>query len=61
MVRILTDFHATRPKLSNTIETLASSLFAYYYRLLMSFANSLDPDQARQNVGPGLDTSRLTL
>ena len=25
------------------------------------FANSLDPDQARQNVGPDLDPNRLTL
>ena len=26
-----------------------------YYYLQISFANSLDPDQARQNVGPDLD------
>ena len=26
-----------------------------FCRLLISFANSLDPDQARQNVGPDLD------
>ena len=26
-----------------------------------AFANSLDPDQARQNVGPDLDTNCLTL
>ena len=25
------------------------------------FANCLDPDQARQNVGPDLDPNRLTL
>ena len=30
-------------------------------RLLISFANSLDPDQDRQNVGPDLDPNRLTL
>ena len=35
--------------------------FAYYCRLLMTFANSLDPDQARQNVGPDLDTNWLTM
>ena len=30
-------------------------------RLLMIFANSLDPDQARQNVGPDLDPNRFKL
>ena len=30
-------------------------------RLLISFANSLDLDQDRQNVGPDLDQNRLTL
>ena len=28
--------------------------------LLITFANSLDPDQARQNVGPDLDSNCLT-
>ena len=28
--------------------------------LLITFANSLDPDQAQQNVGPDLDPSYLT-
>ena len=27
---------------------------------LITFANSLDPDQARHNVGPDLDSSSLT-
>ena len=31
------------------------------FRLLMIFANSLGPDQDRQNVGPDLDPNRLTL
>ena len=30
-------------------------------RLLITFANSLDPDQARQNVGPDLDPNCLKL
>ena len=30
-------------------------------RLLMSFVNRLDPDQARQNVGPDLDPNCLTI
>ena len=32
-----------------------------FCRLLINFANSLDPDQNRQNVGPGLDPNCLTL
>ena len=32
-----------------------------FCRLLITFANSLDPDQARQNVGPDLDPNCLTL
>ena len=31
------------------------------YCLLLTFANSLDPDQDRQNVGPDLDLNSLTL
>ena len=36
---------------------LASSDF---WHLLITFANSLNPDQARQNVGPDLDPNCLT-
>ena len=32
-----------------------------FWHLLMNFANSLDPDQDRQNVGPDLDSNSLTL
>ena len=32
-----------------------------FYRLLKTFVNSLNPDQARQNVGPHLDPNCLTL
>ena len=35
----------------------ASSNFSH---LLITFANSLDQDQARQNVGPDLDPNCLT-
>ena len=38
-----------------------SLLFAYKCRLLITFANSLDPDQARQNVRPDLDPNCLAL
>ena len=31
-----------------------------FCHLLITFANSLDPDQARQNVGPDLDLNCLT-
>ena len=32
-----------------------------FYCLLITFANILDTDQARQNVGPDLDLNCLTL
>ena len=32
-----------------------------FCHLLITFANNLDPDQARQNVGPDLDPNCLTL
>ena len=32
-----------------------------FCRLLLTFANSLDPDQDRRNVGPDLDLNSLTL
>ena len=35
-------------------------LFAFKCRLQKAFANSLDPDQARQKVGPDLDPNGLT-
>ena len=41
--------------------TIAISLLAATYHLLITFANSLDPDQDRQNVGPDLGSNRLTL
>ena len=39
----------------------SSTLFLLFCRLLINFANSLDPDQARQKVGPDLDPNGLTL
>ena len=36
-------------------------LLSTHFRLLIIFANSLDPDQARQKVGPDLDPICLTL
>ena len=32
-----------------------------FCRLLITFANSLEPDQDRQNVGPDLDPHRFTV
>ena len=32
-----------------------------FCHLLITFANSFDPDQARQNVGPDLDPNCLTM
>ena len=37
-----------------------AQLFAYKCRLLINFANSMDPDQARRNVGPDLGPNCLT-
>ena len=31
----------------------------HFCRLLITFANSLNPDQERQNVGPDLDQKRF--
>ena len=39
----------------------ANSFLADYSRLLLTFANSLDPDQDRQNVSPDLDSNCLIL
>ena len=40
---------------------LTFSLLAVTCRLLITFANSLDPDQDRQNVSPDLDPNCFTL
>ena len=36
-------------------------LFIFHGMLILIFANSLDPHHARQNIGPGLDSSCLAL
>ena len=45
---------AVKRKLNSLLEKEdnAYPLFACWLRLLITFANSLDPDQDRQNVGP---------
>ena len=43
------------------IQTDFTSLFTRQCRLLITYANSLDPDQARRNVGPDLGPNCLTL
>ena len=40
---------------------IGSCLPAAFFCLLITFANSLDADQDRQNVGPDLDPTCLTL
>ena len=40
---------------------IGSCLPAAFFCLLITFANSLDADQDRQNVGPDLDPNCLTL
>ena len=46
-----------------TCSTFINSFLASgdFWHLLITFANSLDPDQDRQNVGPDLDPNRLAL
>ena len=41
--------------------TLHWPVTTFFCRLLITFASSLDPDQARQNVGPDLDPNCLIL
>ena len=53
---------------SQEVVSRSCSVFKFYSlpasgnfcHLLITFANSLDPDQARQNVGPDLDPNCLT-
>ena len=42
-------------------EVRTNKLFTFNWHLLITFENSLDPDQARQNVGPDLDLNCLPL
>ena len=44
-----------------SISMLESVNCCDFCSLLITFANSLDPDQDRQNVGRDLDPNRLTL
>ena len=43
------------------VSFLSLSTSSEFCCLLMIFTNSLDPNQARQNVGPDLDPNCLTL
>ena len=51
-------FKFAKPHYQIKINRFARDTFCH---LLITFANSLDPDQDRQNVGPDLDLNRLTL
>ena len=57
-VRLKLATNRTCVKHSTTELPIASSDFCCQ---LITFANSLDPDQDRQKVGPDLDPNRLTL
>ena len=51
-----------RPLILMLVESFHSYLASgYFCRLLITFTNSLDPDQERQNVCPDLDPNHLTL
>ena len=45
---------------ADVIKEKLVKLFACLCPLLITFANSLDPDQARHNVGPDMDPNCLT-
>ena len=45
----------------DAIITISGLIFISKCRPLRTFAHSLDPDQARQNIGPDLDPNCLTL
>ena len=55
--------HAGTKQLSHNIDLMFNTLPTSweFCHILIIFANSLDPDQARHNVGPDLDPSFLTL
>ena len=46
---------------ADVMHILGTELFTYLCHLLITFANSSDPDQTRQNVWPVLDSNCLTL
>ena len=57
---------ASLVKMAKSLPSVFSSLNCFairgnFCRLLISFASSLDPDQAPQNVRPDLDSNCLTL
>ena len=51
-------FFPTQESYNLFYSCLASGDFC---RLLITFANNLDPDHDQRNVGPDLDPNRLTL
>ena len=50
-----------KPEQNCTCVFLGCTPLTLAFSLLITFANSLDPDQDRQNVGPDLDPNCLTL
>ena len=56
-----TYFRPIKSSITGNLVTLYSLLFAYECRLLITFANSLDADQARQKVGTDMNLICLTL
>ena len=55
------NFHPCSQAIYIEDECLSISLLGVTCRLLITFANSLDPDQDQQNIGPDLDPNSLTL
>ena len=56
-LRCLPRYHKKDNRLIWVNSFLARGVFCH---LIITFANSLDPDQDRQNVGPDLDPNSVT-
>ena len=57
----LEDMETTMCCVFKVCKRVAWLIFAYLFCLLIAFAYSLEPDQARLMVGPDLDPNGLTL
>ena len=56
-----TDAYIENNEVCDKNVTINPLVTTFRSRLLMAFANSLDPDQARQDVGPDLGQNCLNL
>ena len=55
------EFNATMLSTITFYPLMGTSMTSVYIILYITFANSLNPDQDRQNISPDMDTKCLTL